>query len=74
MNTSKLHVELRVGESFQIGDACITLSKKDGQRARLVVNAPRDLTITRPHSQPSAQECASSPDQGKEHPHGQYPL
>lgn len=66
-----MHVDLRVGESLLIGDTRVTLAFKSGQRATLSVEAPRDVAIHRPKKiNPSAQECASSADMAKEHPHG----
>lgn len=58
-NTSTLHVDLRVGQSMWIGDAHVMLFKKDGQRARLVIQAPRDMPIKPPSPTTGAQECAS---------------
>lgn len=58
-STSTLHVDLRVGQYVQVGDARIMLAKKDGQRARLVIQAPRDLPIKHPLPTTGAQECAS---------------
>lgn len=40
-----LHIDLKVGESLQIGTATVTLEKKSGQLARLVVNASQDMPI-----------------------------
>ena len=70
MSTTKLHVELAAGQSLTIGGAIVTLEHKSGQRARLTVLAPADLPIIRPKTNPSAHECASSPEQGKEHTYG----
>lgn len=74
MSTTKLHVELAAGQSLTIGGAVVTLEHKSGQRARLTVVAPADLQIIRPKTKPSAHECASSPDMGKEHYHGKHPV
>ena len=68
MSHSKLHVELRIGETLHIGNSTVTLEKKSGQRARLLVQAHAGITITKP----SAQECAPSPE--KEPSYGQYPV
>ena len=57
-----------------IGGARITLVEKSGKRARIVVQAPEQVQIVHPITNPSAHECASSPGTGKEHTHGQYPL
>lgn len=73
----KLHIELRVGETFTINGATVTLAEKSGQRARLVVLADASVAIDRPgrkaQTQPSAQECASLPT-AKEHTHGKHAL
>ena len=45
---SKLMVELKVGQSLKVGDAVVTLEKKSGQVARLVVTAPADVEIRKP--------------------------
>lgn len=74
MNLSKLNIELRPGEVLHIGDAQIELVHKSGQRARLEIRAPKETKITTPVKPLSAHECASSPEQGKEHSHGQYPV
>ena len=73
MSQSKLHVELRIGETLHIGNSTVTLEKKSGQRARLLVQAPADIPVTHPGRNPisnlSAHECASSPELGKEQSH-----
>ena len=71
---TKRVIELVAGDCALIGGARITLVEKSGKRARIVIEAPSEVTIQHPITNPSAHECASSPDQGKEHPHGQYPL
>lgn len=42
-------VELRDGDVLQIGDATVRLKHKSGQRALLIIDAPRSLTITPPN-------------------------
>lgn len=75
MKTTKLHMDLRQGQVLLIGDSRIVLEHKSGQAARLCIEAPRDVKITRqPTETTSAQECASSPSTGKEQSHGQYPV
>jgi len=37
--------DLKVGESMTIGPATVTLQKKSGQLARLMVNAPDDVRV-----------------------------
>lgn len=74
MTKTVQYVDLVAGGSVTIGDTTVTLEKKSGQRARLAVCAPRDLVITRSIQPSSAHECVSSPEQGKEQSHGQYPV
>ena len=78
MSTTKFHIELAAGQSITVGDTTVTLQHKSGQRARLLVQAPADTPVTHPGrnpiSNPSAHECASSPETGKEQSHGQYPV
>lgn len=75
---TRIHIEVRAGESFAIGGATVTLEHKSGQRARLLVQAesctPVSLPGRKPTTNPSAQECASSAGKAKEHTHGQYPV
>ena len=73
-SASTLHIDLKPGQSLQVGDTKITLERKDGQRARLLIQAPREVPIKRPISPPSAQECALSPNLGKEQANGQHPV
>lgn len=76
MSQSKLHVELRIGETLHIGNSTVTLEKKSGQRARLLVQSDAGIRMIppnaghKPNTNPSAQECASSPHRGsKEQAH-----
>lgn len=71
---SKRVIELAAGDCALIGGARITLVEKSGKRARIVIEAPREVQIQHPITNPSAHECASSPEQGKEHSHGEYAL
>ena len=71
---TKRFIELAAGESALIGGALITLIEKSGKRARIVVQAPSEVLIEHPITNPSVHECASSPKTGKELPHGQYPV
>ena len=59
-----MHIDLRVGQSLRLGDAVLTLQEKSGRMARLTVRAPEAVQV---RQQPGAQECASSPELGKEH-------
>lgn len=80
MSQSKLHVELRIGETLHIGNSTVTLEKKSGQRARLLVQSDAGIRMIppnagqKPNTNLSAHECAPSPELGKEHTHGKYPL
>ena len=75
---TRIHIEVRAGESFAIGGATVTLEHKSGQRARLLVQAEPGIAVCHPGRMPtinpSAQECASSANRAKEHTHGQYPV
>lgn len=62
-----LSIDLRIGETLCVGDARISLERKDGRRVRLLVQAPRTTKIQTPFK-PCAQECASSTT--KEPPNG----
>ena len=77
MSHSKLHVELRIGETLHIGNSTVTLEKKSGQRARLLVQSDAGIRMIppnaghKPNTNPSAHECASLPHRGsKEHTYG----
>ena len=46
---ARLSTVLRVGESIGIGpDVRVTLESKDGQSAKLVIDAPQDVRVTFP--------------------------
>ena len=68
-----LSIDLRIGETLCVGDARIRLERKDGRRVRLLVQAPRTTKI-QPPAKPRTQECALTPNSGKEQAHGQHPL
>ena len=68
-----LSIDLRIGETLCVGDALIRLERKDGRRVRLLVQAPRTTKI-QPPAKPRTQECALTPNSGKEQAHGQHPL
>lgn len=78
MSATKFHIELAAGQSITVGDTTVTLQHKSGQRARLLVQAPTNTPVTHPGRNPtsnlSAHECAPSPELGKEHTHGKYPV
>ena len=71
---TKRVIELAAGDSALIGGARITLVEKSGKRARIVVQAPSEVLIEHPITNPSAHECASSPKTGKELSHGKYAI
>ncbi|MFA9283769.1 hypothetical protein ACCQ08_03220 [Comamonas sp. SY3] len=71
---TKRTIELAAGDAALIGGARITLVEKSGKRARIVIEAPSTVQIQHPISNPSAHECASSPQTGKEQSHGKYPV
>ena len=85
MSTTVMHVDMRVGQTIQIGAVRLTLANKSGRQARLSVVAPRDVPINLPRQSleaaplknipTSAQECAPTPQRGsKEQAHGQHPV
>ncbi|WP_152534636.1 carbon storage regulator [Martelella sp. AD-3] len=41
-----LKIDLRVGETLQVGEARLKLVRKAGQVATLVIDAPREMKIT----------------------------
>lgn len=42
-----ISIDLRVGETLQIGEVVLTLEKKSGQLARLSVNANASVKVSR---------------------------
>ena len=52
---SKLTIDLKVGQSIQIGEAKITLQKKAGQLARLVIEADPMIKIIVPTRMSASQ-------------------
>lgn len=52
----RLTTDLRVGESISIGnDVTVTLDHKDGQRARLVIDAPATVAVRFPKREGAAE-------------------
>jgi hypothetical protein len=45
---TRLHLDLRVGETFSCGDVRLTLERKSGQVARLIIEADPQTRITLP--------------------------
>ena len=60
-----MYLNLRVGESVRLGEAQITLAVKSGQRARLVVRAPQQVTVVYPKNH-LGTGCPSPPSQMNE--------
>lgn len=54
-----LILELKVGESVKIGDATVTLDDKSGRVARLSIEAPKSVPITRQQQVTAAQLAKS---------------
>lgn len=44
-------IDLAPGESMTIGDITVKMVKKSGQRASLVITAPKDVAIKGPREQ-----------------------
>lgn len=65
MKSNTMYLDLRVGESVRLGDAQITLAVKSGQRARLVVRAPQQVTVVYPKNH-LGTGCPSPPSQMNE--------
>lgn len=63
---TRMHVDLRCGETLTIGEARVRLERKSGQVARLVIEADRSIPI---HT--TARKSVS---QAKEPPNGQHAL
>lgn len=62
--TTKMHVDLKVGETLMIGSASVRLEKKSGQMARLVIEAEQDTKIKHP------ARMSASPAEQVENTHG----
>lgn len=45
---TKFTTELKPGQSIVVGDTTITMERKSGQTARLVIQAPEDTKILTP--------------------------
>lgn len=52
---SRMHFDIKVGESLKIGDATVTLQKKAGQLARLSIDAPANVRVEVKSSGAAAQ-------------------
>lgn len=63
---TKMHVDLKTGETLRIGNTTVRLERKSGQLARLVVTADAETTITPPNA---ARKSVLQPE-NLEHPHG----
>lgn len=53
-----LKLDIRVGESVQIGAAVVTLEAKSGQVARLAIQADRSVPVQRVSKSTTAQIAA----------------
>lgn len=58
MTEKTLHVDLRVGETMNIGGAVVRLEEKSGKRARLRITAPPSLRVDPPARGVSAEVLA----------------
>ena len=59
MSTTVMHVDMRVGQTIQIGAVRLTLAHKSGRQARLSVVAPRDVPINMPRQSLDAEPRAN---------------
>lgn len=57
-------VDLSIGDTLRIGNVRIRLERKDGKRARILVQAPPTIKIQLPNK-PDAQECVQTPQRGR---------
>ena len=46
-----MFIDLKVGESIMIADTKVTLLSKTGQRARLSIDAPKEIPIKKANEQ-----------------------
>lgn len=56
--------DLRVGETIEIGGTKVTLRRKSGQIASLVIDAPDDVQIKRQMKPHETQEDKAGPEGG----------
>ena len=54
-----LKLDIRVGESVQIGAAVVTLEQKSGQIARLAIKADKSVPVSRV-TQPTTAQIAAT--------------
>lgn len=64
---SKMTVDIKVGETLQIGSATIKLEKKSGQMARLEVTASPETPITVPKTTARMSALPISTDGAQHH-------
>ena len=57
--SSTMHIDMRVGQTIQIGAVRLTLANKSGRQARLSVVAPRDVPINLPRQSLDAAQRAN---------------
>lgn len=50
-----MKIDLRPGQTLMIGDVAVTMVKKSGQLACLVIEADKSVTIRRPGDEPQSQ-------------------
>lgn len=65
---TKFTTELKPGQSIVVGDTTITMERKSGQVARLVIQADESTKIITPARK------SVLPDTPTEHHHGQHTL
>lgn len=70
---STLLIDLRYGQTIQIGEASITLAEKSGKLARLTIDAPQSVRILRPGKFDHQSERMSAPILGEDS-HGKHSL
>lgn len=55
---ARLTIDVRIGDSIQIGEATVTASHKSGQLVRLVIEADKDVPVKKLGASPSMQVIA----------------
>ncbi|WEE79465.1 hypothetical protein LZ683_08930 [Comamonas testosteroni] len=60
----KHYINIKAGESFEIGDTIVMLDQKRGSIARLVVLADRSVPVKNPEEIKSVRRSAPLPSQG----------
>lgn len=55
-----LTIDLKPGQQLQVGEATITMESKSGQLARLVIDAPKSVSVKKLGESPSMRLIAQN--------------